>query len=207
MPRGRITAFLLAIMLLFAASQCVQRNANVGVVNLTNATDVLEQTLDSIAYTSPKEENSVIYQISFRTCPPCIRAHDDILPQLREAGIETRLVTTARNWSSTAHERAAVVENARRKDWSFTQDWWADKSPKRFYAKTDLPPIEGDVAREAELERLQDHVYEIVNILARNGEDFAFPTLIWQTQDGSYKASVGYNPALTEIILSDIGPG
>lgn len=211
-----LAAGLLAIMFLFAISQCISKSGGAGPSTIIKGETQLEALLERIAFTSPAMvsggqpgagQNEAVYQISFRTCPPCIQSHENILPELEAAGIETRLVTTARKSRSTADERAAVVENARRQDWNFTQDWWADRSPNRFYAAANLPPVEGDVEREAELAQLQDDVNKLANILALSGTNFAFPTLIWRGQDGTYKAAVGYNPALTAQIISDVTGG
>ena len=209
MSASRLSTILLAFMLLFAAAQCVVRLSGAGVFILTSDTDNLERTLSDIAYTHPEPTQAAvyegaIYQVSFRTCPPCVQAHNELLPKLKDAGIETRLVTTARRSSSTADERAAVVENARRGDWAFTQAWWADNSPRRFYAQTKLPRVEGDVMRENELEQLQDHVSVLADVLAQNGQGFGFPAFFWRTANGEYKSAVGYNPAIADIILADI---
>jgi len=173
------------IMIIFAASQCVSRIGGSGVSEITQDVDTLDGILAEIAFTSPHTEDSHIYQISFRTCPPCIQAHKNMLPKLQEAGVETRLVTIARRGNSTADERAAVVENARR-GWSFTQAWWEDNSPRR------------------ELERLQYNTAHLARVFAKNGKRFAFPTFIWQGQDGRYKAAVGYSQSLKNVILSDM---
>lgn len=203
MNTPRIAALLLAVMIIFAASQCVSRIGGSGVSEITQDVDTLDGILAEIAFTSPHTEDSHIYQISFRTCPPCIQAHKNMLPKLQEAGVETRLVTIARRGNSTADERAAVVENARR-GWSFTQAWWEDNSPRRFYAQTDIPPADGDKARTAELERLQYNTAHLARVFAKNGKRFAFPTFIWQGQDGRYKAAVGYSQSLKNVILSDM---
>ena len=209
MSASRLSTLLLVFMLLFAAAQCVVRLSGAGVFIISSDINRLENTLGAIAYTSPDPTQGVsyegtIYQVSFRTCPPCVQAHKNLLPKLRAAGIDTRLVTTARRGSSTADERAAVVENARRREWSFTQDWWADNSPRRFYAQTELPRVEGDVMREAELAALQDHVSALGDVLAKNGEGFGFPAFFWRTANGEYKSAVGYNPAIADVILADI---
>lgn len=213
MKAAPLAGGLMAVMLLFAAAQCAARfglsGGGGGVIALETAEPLLEDVLNNIAFTSPSSgyNEAVLYQISFRTCPPCIQSHDNILPKLQAAGLDTRLVTTARKGRSTEKERAAVVENARRKDWAFTQEWWAGRNPNRFYAETELPAVDGDAQREAELRQLQNHVYELANVLAANGAKFAFPTLIWKTQAGDYKAAIGYNPSLTTQILSDIRGG
>ena len=203
MSAQRIAAILLAGMMIFAAAQCVLQASHTGVSTITQNVDELEDILGEIAFTSPQKEDRHIYQISFRTCPPCIQAHSHLLPALQEEGLETRLVTTARRHNSAADERAAVVENMRQ-GWPFTQDWWKDKSPRRFYAKTQLPLIDDDPERSAKLKRLQGEVDMLADIFAQNGKRFAFPAFIWQAQDGSYKAAIGYNPALKDIIVNDI---
>ncbi len=207
MKELRVTGVLIAFMILFAAARCVDGLGNSGPMTLTQGTAQLESILDEIAYTSPDidgNNKAVIYQISFRGCPPCIQSHENILPQLQDAGVETRLVTTARRHQSSAKERAAVVENIRRRDWSFTQMWWAERHPRRFYAQTDLPPVEGDAAREADLQALQSHVDALAQLMALNGHIFGYPALIWKSAGGQYKAAVGYNPNLAVRILSDI---
>lgn len=209
MSASRLSTLLLAFMLLFAAAQCVVRLSGAGVFVIHSDINRLENTLSAIAYTSPEPTQTAsydgaIYQVSFRTCPPCVQAHKNLLPKLRAAGIDTRLVVTARRGSSTADERAAVVENARRRDWDFTQPWWANNSPRQFYAQSALPRIEGDVEREAELSALQDQVSTLADVLAKNGENFGFPTFFWRAANGEYKSAVGYNPAIADVILADI---
>ena len=109
MSAQRIAAILLAVMMIFAAAQCVLQARHTGVSTITQSVDELEEILGEIAFTSPQKEDRHIYQISFRTCPPCIQAHSHLLPALQEAGLETRLVTTARRHNSAADERAAVL--------------------------------------------------------------------------------------------------
>ena len=210
MPAQRLAAILLAFMLLFAAARFVMQLGGGGVIELTEDVSRLENTLNSIAYTHAKAVDEsgefAVYQVSFRTCPPCVQAHHKLLPKLAGAGLEPRMVTTARRGTSTVDERAAVVENIRRKDWAFTQAWWKENSPNGFYARTDLVPIEEDSLRRAELETLQDHVSVLAEILKKNGKNFGFPAFFWRGQDGRYRAATGYNPALTDIILADVRP-
>jgi len=120
--------------------------------------------------------DKVVYQFSFRTCPPCIRFKQEAWPKLETAGVETRLVMTARRSKSTADERTAVVELARTRDWDMAQEWMKANSPKGYYKKMTV-----------------------------NGIDMKYPTILWQDTKNVWRAEIGYHSAIADDIIMSLG--
>lgn len=149
----------------------------------------------------------VIYQFSFRTCPPCIQFKKEAWPILEEAGIETRLVMTARRRKSTEDERTAVVELARTRDWDMAEAWMTSNSPNGYYKKMTFPATDGNAPREAELENLREQIDLLDELLAVNGIEMAYPTVLWQDVDRIWHAEIGYYSGMAQDIIVSMDAG
>jgi len=175
---------------------------------VTEETAELEILLAEMPWVSPEvSSDKVVYQFSFRTCPPCISFKHQAWPKLHDAGIETRLVMTARRKKSTADERTAVVELARTRDWDMAQAWLKTNSPKGYYKKMTFPKADGNKPREADLEKLRSQIDMLDEILAVNGIDMAYPTILWQDTKNVWHAEIGYHSAMADDIIKSIGAG
>ena len=182
---------------------------------LTEETAELETLLADMPWVSkkaPMEDVSkghlgkkVVYQFSFRTCPPCLQFKEDAWPILEEAGIETRLVMTARRRKSTKDERTAVVELARSRDWNMAQAWMRSHSPKGYYKKMTFPVTDGNASREAELEKIRGQIDLLDDILAINGIEMAYPTVLWQDAENVWRAEIGYYSDMAQDIIRSMG--
>jgi hypothetical protein len=172
---------------------------------LTQQTDALETLLADMPWVSAKtSDHKIVYQFSFRTCPPCIRFKKEAWPDLEKAGVQTRLVMTARRSRSSPNERTAVVELARTRDWTMAQDWMKSNSPKGYYRKMDFTAADGNAAREADLEKLRGQIDLLDKLLTANGIDMAYPTLLWQDADNIWRAEVGYYSGMAQDIIASL---
>ena len=176
---------------------------------LTEQTQELETLLAEMPWVSKSlserlSDTKAVYQFSFRTCPPCIRFKTEGWPELEAAGIEPRLVMTARRSKSTADERTAVVELARTRDWDMAKSWMAANSPNGYYRKMTFTPTDGNTAREADLEKLRSQIDKLDAILAANGVDMAYPAIVWQDKDNVWKAEIGYSSKTAQAIIASM---
>ena len=181
---------------------------------LTEETTELEALLAEMPWVSAPmtrdastglSDKKVVYQFSFRTCPPCLQFKEDAWPILEEAGIETRLVMTARRRKSTKDERTAVVELARSRDWNMAQAWMRSYSPAGYYKKMTFPVTDGNAPREAELEKLRGQIVSLDEILAVNGIEMAYPTVVWQDAEKVWRAEIGYYSDMAQDIITSMG--
>lgn len=210
MPRFLIVLCMSALAIMVTACSVPNSQAS----RLTEETAELEMLLADMPWVSEVREASpdvssdkVIYQFSFRTCPPCIRFKQQAWPKLHAAGIETRLVMTARRKKSTPDERTAVVELARTRDWDMAQAWMKANSPNGYYKKMTFTPTDGDKPREADLETLRGQIDMLDEILAVNGIDMAYPVVLWQDSKNDWHAEIGYYSGIADDIIASIGAG
>ncbi|MEP3889671.1 MAG: hypothetical protein ABJN69_04340 [Hellea sp.] len=177
---------------------------------LTEETAELETLLAEMPWVSESvssetSNDKVVYQFSFRTCPPCIQFKKEAWPILEEVGIETRLVMTARRRKSTEDERTAVVELARSRDWDMAEAWMRSNSPNGYYKKMTFPVTDGNAPREAELEKLRGQIDLLDDILAVNGIEMAYPTVLWQDAENVWRAEIGYYSDMAQDIITSMG--
>lgn len=191
-------------VIVLAACSALQMDAPV----LSEETAELEALLSDMPWVSPGlSDGKVVYQFSFRTCPPCIQFKKEAWPKLQAADIDTRLIMTARRRKSTADERTAVVELARTRDWDMAQAWMKANSPKGYYKKMTFPAADGNAPREADLEKLRGQIDMLDEILAVNGIDMAYPTILWQDTKNIWHAEIGYYSGMAEAIISSMDAG
>lgn len=205
--------FLSALILSFSAALLSGCSAlQLEAPTLMEETAELETLLSEMPWvsksmTETKPDAKIIYQFSFRTCPPCISFKTEAWPALEAAGIETRLVMTARRKKSTADERTAVVELARTRDWDMAQAWMKSNSPKGYYRKMTFPAADGNKPREDDLEKLRGQIDMLDEILAVNGLDMAYPTILWQDAENVWHAEIGYYSGMAQDIITSLGAG
>lgn len=175
---------------------------------LTEETAELEALLADMPWVSAGlSDEKIVYQFSFRTCPPCIQFKKEAWPLFEEAGIETRLVMTARRRKSTEDERTAVVELARTRDWEMAKAWMRSNSPNGYYKKMTFTATDGNAPREADLEKLRGQIDLLDDILAVNGIEMAYPTVLWQDADNMWHAEIGYSSGMSQDIIDSMDAG
>ena len=208
MPRFLIVLVMSALAVMVTACSVPHSQAS----RLTEEITELEFLLAEMPWVSEMRgvspetsSDKIIYQFSFRTCPPCISFKQQVWPKLHAAGIETRLVMTARRKKSTADERTAVVQLARTRDWDIVQGWMKANSPKGYYKKMTFPAADGNKPREADLETLRSQIDMLDEILAVNGIDMAYPTVLWRDTKNIWHAEIGYHSGIADDIIASMG--
>ena len=150
----------------------------------------ITRILEHAGWASPGAGGAKLYMVSFRSCPDCIRFKTEEFPNLQKGGVDTREILVARRNSegglarSTPAERATVAEMwvNRRQAWPLLERWMA--VPPDAWTAPGIPPADGDIAREAVVEAGRKMVDDLKPLLKANGIDFAYPLLIWWTEDG-----------------------
>jgi len=207
--RKFIQQLALGALLLFVLSKALPYVIGGKVKTLNVQTAQLETLLGDMAWVSPGlPQDRVLYQISFRTCPPCINYHKSEFPKLQEMGVDTRLFVFARAETpeQNPNEWAVIAKLYETRSWDLAQKWWARNSPNRFYAKEmgDIPPAVNDEDRTALVRNGRDQMGQLQDILTANDINMATPTLLWQNKQGQWKAAIGNNPAMNAQIRKDL---
>ena len=168
----------------------------------------IAKILDQAGWVSPGLTGPRLYMISFRTCPNCIRAKAELLPDLQKAGVDTRVIAFARAdrnglAQSTPAERATVAELWINRSWALMQHW--DEAPVDAWAADGIPPADGDMARMAVVEAGRSMVERLEPLLKANGVSFGTPLLIWWSSDGVMHGCSCSNPASYRFVRRDLG--
>ena len=145
------------------------------------------QLLQQAGWVSPGLKGRPLYMVSFRTCPDCLRFKTEEFPKLQAAGVDTRVIEIARRDvnglpKSTPIERATVAQLWLTRDWKLLQAWYA--VPAQAWTAPGVPSADGDMARTAVVESGRAFVDRLRALLADNGVDRRYPTLIWWDAQG-----------------------
>jgi len=148
--------------------------------------------LAAAGWVSPKLPGPKLYMISYRSCPDCIRFEKEAFPKLQAAGVDTRVIVIARAdknglAKSTPPERATVAELWVNRDWKLFERWTAVTPPDAWTAPA-VAAADGDATRTAVIELGRNLVTDLKPLLAANGVNFAYPTLVWWTKTGAMHA-------------------
>lgn len=151
----------------------------------------IAQLLERSGWVSPGLKGPVLYMVSFRTCPDCVRFKAEEFPKLHAAGVETRVIDIARAdrnglAKSTPVERATVAELWVNRSWALSQQW--DKTPVEAWTAPGIKPADGDGARTAVIESGRETVDALIPLLKDNGVQFAWPLMVWWDKDGRMRA-------------------
>jgi hypothetical protein len=168
----------------------------------------IAEMLEGAGWVSPGIEGPAVYMVSFRTCPDCLRFKAEQFPDLHAAGIDTRVIETARREvngleRSTPEERATVAELWLNRDWSLFERWV--QVPASAWTAPGIPPADGDAARMAVVETGRNLVDQLTPLLKDNGVDFAYPLLVWWDQEGQMKACACERRETYRFLREDLG--
>jgi hypothetical protein len=150
----------------------------------------ITRILEGSGWASPGKGERKLYMVSFRSCADCLRFKTEQFPDLHEAGVDTREILIARSDTeggvsrSTPAERATVAELwiNRAAAWPLLERWMA--VPPDAWTAPGIPPADGDIARTAVVDAGRKMVEDLTPLLKDNGIRFAYPLLIWWTEDG-----------------------
>ena len=154
-----------------------------GVRTLSVGEDKIRALITGAGWVSPGlSKKRWIYMVSFRSCPDCVRFEAEVFPALHKAGVDTRVIMIARRSRSTAPERTGVGELWARRDWKTFETWTG--MPVDAWTGDGYPSGDLDPARSALVDKARQFVDDLRPLLADNGVNMAYPTLIWQGRDG-----------------------
>ena len=154
----------------------------------------IARLLERAGWVSPGLKGPKLYEVSFRTCPDCIRLRTEAFPGLHKAGVDTRVIMIARRDyngvpKSTPAERSTVAELWVNRKWSLLEAW--EGVPPEAWTAPGIPVADDDVARSAVVDQSRLFVEQLQPLLKENGIDtdgFRYPTLVWWDKQGRMRA-------------------
>ncbi len=154
-----------------------------GIHAITREEPKIRALLEQSGWVSPGlSKTRFIYMLSFRSCADCIRYEHLEFPALHKAGVDTRVMMVARRERSSQAERATVAELWANRSWKTFQQW--SQTPIDAWTAEGLPSGDNDPARAALVEKSRQLTEALEPLLAYNGIELAYPTLIWEGPDG-----------------------
>ena len=141
--------------------------------------------------------------LSFRSCADCIRYEHEEFPALHKAGVDTRVMMVARRERSSAAERATVAELWANRSWKTFEQWSA--TPIGAWTADGLISGDDDPARAALVEKSRQLAEKLEPLLAYNGIELAYPTLIWEGPDGHLRGCACEGAPTYPAIRKELG--
>jgi hypothetical protein len=208
-PALAAAALLTAPALGLAAGAVLQQSpedaakAAGGIHTITKDAGRIEHLLKASGWVSPHLHGRALYMLSFRSCPDCIRFETEEFPDLQKANIDTRVIMVARRTKSTAPERTGVGELWATRSWKTYEDWTA--TPVDAWTGDGMKSGDSDPARAALVEKGRVLVDELRPLLAENGIELRYPTLIWKDADGQLRGCACEDRVEYKYIRSELG--
>ena len=161
-------------------------------------------TLDRAGWVSPGRSHAkVLWMISYRSCPDCIRFEKEMFPRLQGSGVDTRVIMAPRPRGTTSPERASIAAIWATRSWPLYEQWTS--MPLAAWTAPGLPSADADPARAAELRRSQAFIAAMTPLLAENGVALHYPTLIWRDARGRLRGCACEKRETYGHVLSELG--
>lgn len=175
---------------------------------ITHSPLEIARTLERAGWVSPGLRGRALYMVSFRTCPDCERFQRSAFARLHRAGVDTRVIVIARADSrglshSTPVERTTVAELWANRSWALFQRWEA--TPAATWTAPGITPADTDTTRSAIVQAGRQTVETLTPLLAENGISFAYPLLVWQAADGTWRGCACESARTYGYVLQDLG--
>ena len=174
-----------------------------GIHPITKDAGKIEAMLKGSGWVSPHLKGKALYMISFRSCPDCIRFETEQFPDLHKANVDTRVIMVARRAKSTAPERTGVGELWAARSWKTYEDWTA--TPVDAWTGDGMKSGDTDQARAALVEKGRVLVDDLRPLLAENGIELRYPTLIWKDEHGQLRGCACEQRETYRYIRSELG--
>jgi len=174
-----------------------------GIHTISKDAPKIEALLKSSGWVSPRLKGKPLYMISFRSCPDCIRFETEQFPDLQKAKIDTRVIMVARRAKSTAPERTGVAELWAARNWKTYEGW--TETPVDAWTGDGLKSGDSDPARAALVEKGRVLVETLTPLLAENGIELRYPTLIWNDAHGQLRGCACEDRSEYKYIRSELG--
>jgi hypothetical protein len=163
----------------------------------------IEALLKQSGWVSPHIKGKPLYMISFRSCPDCIRFETEQFPDLHKAKVDTRVIVVARRAKSTEPERTGVGEVWATRSWKTFEDWTT--TPVDAWTGEGLKSGDTDPQRAALVEKGRVLVDQLTPLLAENGIQLRYPTLIWKDAHGQLRGCACEDRSEYKYIRSELG--
>ena len=141
--------------------------------------------------------------ISYRSCPDCIRFEKEEFPRLQAAGVDTRVIMAPRPRGTTAAERASIAALWAKRDWKLYEQWTSVPIPA--WTAPGLPSADSDVSRAAQLQRSEAFIKAMEPLLAADGVQLRYPTLIWRDPQGRLRGCACEKRETYKYVRSELG--
>ena len=174
-----------------------------GIHSITKDAAKIEALLKSSGWVSPHLKGKALYMVSFRSCPDCIRFETEEFPDLQKANIDTRVIMVARRAKSTEPERTGVAELWAKRDWKTYETWTT--MPVDAWTGEGLKSGDTDPARAALVEKGRVFTEDLRPLLAENGIELRYPTLIWKDEHGRLRGCACEQRETYRYIRSELG--
>jgi len=174
-----------------------------GIHPITKDADKIEAILKGSGWVSPHLKGKILYMLSFRSCPDCIRFETEQFPDLHKAKVDTRVIMVARRAKSTPAERTGVGELWATRSWKTYEDWTA--TPVDAWTGDGLKSGDTDPERAALVEKGRVLVEQLTPLLAENGIQLRYPTLIWKDAHGQLRGCACEQRETYRYIRSELG--
>jgi hypothetical protein len=183
--------------LLVGASQTGQAGAAPKVTrpssfDLTNGDSVLT-LLEGTPYVQYGSSNRILYEVSFRTCAPCVIFARSGVGDMVRAGFAVRSFIFAPLSLATNGEMASVAEIYRTRSGAYLDAWYRSSAIEGFARTRGVADIATNEAAKAVVEEGSYKVKALGTLLkqALPGQSWGFPAFIWRGQTG-VRARFGY---------------
>ena len=171
---------------------------------ISRNSDQLVNLLQSAGWVSSGGGANKVYLVALRNCRPCERFAASELPALQKAGADVRIVMIAApEQTSTPAERSTIAELWVNRRWPLLQSWL--EAPLATWTAPNVPPADGDAARSAVVETSRDLADRLKPLTRQNGLTFAYPLVVWRTNDGVLEAAAGNCPKTWAYLMKDAG--
>ena len=178
-------------------------NPRGGIHTITKDVGKIAALLKGAGWVSPHLKGKALYMVSFRSCSDCVRFETEQFPDLHKAHIDTRVIVVARRAKSTAPERTAVGELWATRSWKTFETWTS--MPVDAWTGEGLKSGDTDPARAALVEKSRVLVEQLQPLLAENGIELAYPTLIWRNAEGQLRGCACEGPETYKYVRSELG--
>ena len=164
----------------------------------------IASTLDRAGWVSPGiSKTKVLWMISYRSCPDCVRFEEEEFPRLQAAGVDTRVIMAPRPLGTTAAERASVAALWSGRSWKLYQAWTG--MPVPAWTAPGLPSADSDPAAAAQLQRSEQFIAAMKPLLLASDVRLHYPTLIWRDQQGRLRGCACEKRETYRFVRSELG--
>jgi hypothetical protein len=199
--RGVLIGAAAAATLGVRVGEAAKTRSGSGVYSLANG-DAVMSVLESAPYVSFGSGATIIYELSFRACGPCIAFTRSGSRDLVRAGFQVRSFVFApkpsgrRNFLAGPGEMASVAEIYRTRSADYYDAWFRSNLIDGFAATRGVSEITNNVAANTAVVEGRDKIKALGTLFEQSsvGTRWGFPSFIWRNQNG-VQAKFGYNGA------------